>query len=72
VTKHVVKEFNDRQSPQQVHSVFNLPFGMIAAADFNRQIVGPQEKNAQLMDFKCAEFVEELLYGAWRKNPLSR
>jgi len=31
-----------------------------------------QEKNAQLMDFKCAEFVEELLYGAWRKNPLSR
>jgi len=48
VTKHVVKEFNDRQSPQQVHSVFNLPFGMIAAADFNRQIVGPQEKNAQL------------------------
>jgi hypothetical protein len=31
-----------------------------------------QEKNAQLMDFKCAEFVEELLYGAWRKNPLAR
>ena len=31
-----------------------------------------QERNAQLMDFKCAEFVEELLYGAWRKNPLTR
>ena len=31
-----------------------------------------QEKNAQLLDFKCAEFVEELLYGAWRKKPLSR
>jgi hypothetical protein len=30
-----------------------------------------QEKNAQLMDFKCVEFVEELLYGAWRKNPLN-
>jgi hypothetical protein len=28
------------------------------------------EKNAQLMDFKCAEFVEELLYGQWRKAPL--
>ncbi|HLG57615.1 MAG TPA: hypothetical protein VI485_19890 [Vicinamibacterales bacterium] len=29
------------------------------------------EKNAQLMDFKCAEFVEELLYGKWRKTPLA-
>ncbi|GAC1465624.1 MAG: hypothetical protein PVSMB1_15260 [Gemmatimonadaceae bacterium] len=31
-----------------------------------------QEKNAQLMDFKCVEFVEELMYGQWRKTPLSR
>ena len=31
-----------------------------------------QEKNAQLMDFKCPEFVEELLYGQWRKKPLSK
>ena len=31
-----------------------------------------QEKNAQLMDFKCVEFVEELIYGQWRKQPLSR
>ncbi len=31
-----------------------------------------QEKNAQLMDFKCVEFVEELMYGQWRKKPLSR
>jgi hypothetical protein len=30
------------------------------------------EKNAQLMDFKCVEFVEELLYGQWRKKPLTR
>jgi hypothetical protein len=29
-----------------------------------------QEKNVQLMDFKCAEFVEELMYGKWRKKPL--
>jgi hypothetical protein len=26
----------------------------------------------QLLDFKCVEFVEELMYGQWRKNPLSR
>ena len=31
-----------------------------------------QEKNAQIMDFKCVEFVEELLYGEWRKKPLTR
>lgn len=30
------------------------------------------EPNAQLMDFKCVEFVEELLYGKWRRNPLPR
>ncbi len=30
------------------------------------------EKNAQLMDFMCVEFVEELMYGAFRKKPLTR
>jgi hypothetical protein len=30
-----------------------------------------QEKNAQLLDFKCVEFVEELLYGRYRKRPLN-
>jgi len=29
-----------------------------------------QEKNAMLLDFKCVEFVEELMYGQWRKKPL--
>ena len=29
------------------------------------------EANAQLMDFKCVEFVEELIYGKWRKTPLA-
>ena len=30
------------------------------------------EENAQLMDFRCVEFVEELMYGEWRKDPLPR
>jgi hypothetical protein len=30
-----------------------------------------QERNAQLMDFKCVEFVEELMYGKFRKKPLN-
>jgi hypothetical protein len=31
-----------------------------------------QEKNAQILDFKCVEFVEELLYGGYRKHPLTK
>jgi hypothetical protein len=30
------------------------------------------EPNAVLMDFKCVEFVEELIYGQYRKQPLPR
>jgi hypothetical protein len=30
------------------------------------------EADAQLMDFRCVEFVEELMYGEWRRNPLPR
>ena len=28
------------------------------------------EANAQLLDCKCVEFVEEMIYGKWRKTPL--
>ena len=30
------------------------------------------EDNARLMDFRCVEFVEELMFGEWRRNPLPR
>jgi hypothetical protein len=30
------------------------------------------EKNAQLMEYKCAEFAEDVLYGKYRKQPLSK
>ena len=30
------------------------------------------ESDARIMDFKCVEFVEELMYGKWRRNPLPR
>ena len=30
------------------------------------------EDNAQLMEFRCVEFVEELMYCEWRRNPLPR
>ena len=28
------------------------------------------EEGAQLMDFKCVAFVEELIYGEYRRHPL--
>ena len=31
-----------------------------------------QEKDAQILDFKCPEFVEELLYGPLRRKPLGK
>ena len=31
-----------------------------------------QEKNIQILDFKCVEFVEELVYGPYRKKPLPK
>jgi hypothetical protein len=30
------------------------------------------EPDAQLMEFRCVEFVEELMFGQWRKKPLPR
>ena len=47
-------------------SVFTRPW-KISMALYRRQ-----EKNAQILDFKCVEFVEELLYGPFRKHPLSK
>jgi hypothetical protein len=46
--------------------VFTRPWKMSMA------LYRRQEANAQLMDFKCVEFVEELIFGQWRKNPLGR
>ena len=46
--------------------VFSRPWKMTMA------LYRRQEPNAQLMDFKCVEFVEELMFGQWRKNPLDR
>ena len=47
-------------------SVFTRPWKM--SMPLYRRL----DKGVQLMDFKCVEFVEELLYGQFRKNPLPR
>jgi hypothetical protein len=68
---HVVERYT-RTSPDVITyeatiedpEVFTRPWKM------TMPLYRRQEKNAQLMDFKCVEFVEELLYGPWRKKPL--
>ena len=70
---HVVERYT-RTSPDIIAyeatiedpSVFTRPW-KISMALYRRQ-----EKNAQLLDFKCVEFVEEMLYGPYRKHPLSK
>ena len=70
---HVVERYT-RTSPDVISyeasiedpKVFTRPWKM------SMPLYRRQEKNAQLLDFKCAEFVEELIYGQWRKKPLGR
>jgi hypothetical protein len=68
---HVVERYT-RTAPDVISyeatiedkNVFSRPWKI--AMPLHRRM----EKNAQLMDFKCVEFVEELMYGQWRKKPL--
>ena len=70
---HVVERYT-RTGPNEIQyeatmedpNVFTRPW-KISMALYRRQ-----EKNAQLLDFKCVEFVEELMYGPWRKKPLDK
>ena len=70
---HVIERYT-RTSPDVITyeaaiedpKVFTRPWKM------SMPLYRRQEKNAQLMDFKCVEFVDELIYGQWRKTPLSR
>ena len=70
---HVVERYT-RTSPDVIAyeasiedpSVFTRPW-KISMPLYRRQ-----EKNAQILDFKCVEFVEEMLYGPYRKHPLSK
>jgi hypothetical protein len=70
---HVVERYT-RTSPETMNyeatmddkNVFTRPW-KISMPLYKRV-----EKNAQLLDFKCVEFVEELIYGQYRKQPLPR
>jgi hypothetical protein len=70
---HVVERYT-RTSPDVISyeatiedpSVFTRPW-KISMPLYRRQ-----EKNVQILDFKCVEFVEEMLLGPYRKHPLTK
>jgi hypothetical protein len=70
---HVVERYT-RTSPDvmQYEATIDDPKIFTRPWKISMPLYRRQEKNAQLLDFKCVEFVEELLYGQWRKKPLPR
>jgi len=70
---HVVERYT-RTSPEVItyEATIEDPKVFTRSWKMTMPLYRRQEKNAQLMDFKCVEFVEELIYGQWRKTPLSR
>jgi hypothetical protein len=70
---HVVERYT-RTSPDVIsyEATIEDPKVFTRAWKMSMPLYRRQEKNVQLMDFKCVEFVEELMYGQWRKKPLSQ
>jgi hypothetical protein len=70
---HVVERYT-RVSPEVINyeatiedpKVFTRPWKI--SMPLYRRV----EKNMMLLDFKCVEFVEELMYGGFRKKPLGK
>jgi len=69
---HVVERYT-RTSPDilQYEATIEDPKTFTRPWKMSMPLYRRAEKNAQLMDFKCVEFVEELMYGQWRKKSLS-
>ena len=70
---HVVERYT-RTSPDIItyEATIEDPNVFTRAWKISMALYRRQEKNAQLLDFKCVEFVEEMLYGPYRKHPLSK
>ena len=70
---HVVERYT-RSSPDVIsyEATIEDPKVFTRAWKIQMPLYRRQEKNMQLLDFKCVEFVEELMYGQWRKNPLPK
>jgi hypothetical protein len=69
---HVVERYT-RTSPDVIsyEALIEDPNVFMRPWKISMPLYRRQERNAQLLDFKCVEFVEELLYGQYRKHPLN-
>ena len=70
---HVVERYTmmgpnhiDYEATIEVPQVLTEPFTI------KMPLYRRMEENARIMDFRCVEFVEELLFGEWRRTPLPR
>ena len=70
---HVVERYT-MISPNhiQYEATIEDPEVLTAPFTISMPIYRRIEENARLMDFRCVEFVEELLFGEWRRTPLPR
>jgi hypothetical protein len=70
---HVVERYT-RTSPDVISygATIEDPKVFTRAWKIQMPLYRRQEKNMQLLDFKCVEFVEELMYGQYRKSPLPK
>lgn len=57
VTKHFVKEFNDKTNPRLLQSIFSLPFAIIAQANFERKPHADPEDGSRI-SFNRPHFAE--------------
>ena len=67
---HVVERFT-AQSPDHLNYEVTIEDPKVFARPWKMSmpLYRRKERNAQIMEFKCVEFVEELLYGHLRKQP---
>ena len=69
---HVVERYT-RTSPEVIsyEATIDDPKVFTRSWKITMPLYRRVEKNAQILDFKCVEFVEELMYGQFRKRPLT-
>jgi hypothetical protein len=68
---HVVERYT-RTSPDVISYEATIEDPNVFTRPWTIRMPLYRRPDAQLLEFKCVEFVEELLYGEWRKSPLDR
>ena len=70
-TLHVVERYT-RTSPDVIAYEATIEDPNVFTRPWKIRMSLYRRQDTQILDFKCVEFVEELLYGKWRKKPLDK